>query len=294
MPEISSQEKAEAEAAAAALEYCERIRLLGTPSNGRPVTAWPGHGSLLRFIQNEHNCKKPAGLSILNIPTEDGNRTTSGPARDISITPAQGYHGLLKELPSLTNANGSSTLIIVENICPWVLALLGGVYDIDPQFFAEHVNIVSWYRMEDNIPERLPSLPSTKKVEDFLTLKFMEPRELLPSGDAGADAGSILWCDDLKTRIAHSAGKLIPISRRGRDFPWLVFTRQTFSVWCRKKANDNGWIGTDLGIRLFVCSADLDSDHVTGSAFSSQEMVRRSSRIPQPKLTSEVERDVPR
>ncbi len=61
-----------------------------------------------------------------------------------------------------------------------------------------------------------------------------------------------------------------------------------------KRANDNGWIGTDLGIRLFVCSADLDSDNVTGSAFSSQEMVHRSSRIPQPKLTSEVERDVPR
>ncbi|KAF2176590.1 hypothetical protein K469DRAFT_755601 [Zopfia rhizophila CBS 207.26] len=239
MPPITSKQEA-------ADEYRERIRLLGTPWEGRPITPWPGLTSLLKFIKIRHDCTKPAEISIVNIPAERGINAASGPASEISIIPTEGYHGLLEEMPSLAGNTSSSHLIIVENICPGSLALLGGAYDIDPQFFAGHVNVLPWYRMDEKIPERLPSLPSTKKAEDFLLLRYVETREVSALDNASIHANSVLWPDGHETRLQHSAGKLIPLSRQGQEFPLMAFTRQTVSVWCQKKTNGDGWIAIML------------------------------------------------
>jgi hypothetical protein len=122
---------------------------------------------------------------------------------------------------------------------------LGGVYDIDIQFFAEYTSIVSWYQMYENVPERLPALPSTRNAEDFLSLRYVSTRQLLSEkDDASIRAGSVIWPEMEKTRIGQSAGRLKPISAPKKIFPPMAFTRQGFNVWCKKKIDCQGWIGT--------------------------------------------------
>jgi hypothetical protein len=272
----------------AADEYRERIRQLGTlETTDRTIAPWPGLASLRKFIETQHECTKPAEISVVKIPLEGGD-----PASKVEIISTEGPEHAL----SLANTTTSSQLIIVENICPKTLALLGGAYDIDPQFFAEHVNVLPWYRMDDKLPERLPSLPSTKKAEDFLLLRYVETRELSPVDNASIHAGSVLKPDSLKTRVKHTAGKLKPVPRQEQEFPLLAFTRQTVSVWCQKKPNGDGWIGMSSNARPIVSLSNLYSNHVTGSTISTQERARdcdcRSIRVSQPQPASEDERGI--
>jgi hypothetical protein len=268
-------------------EYRERIRQLGTLETDCTIAPWPGLANLRKFIETEHECTKPAEISVVKIPSEGGD-----PASKVEIISTEGPEHAL----SLANTTTSSQLIIVENICPKTLALLGGAYDIDPQFFAEHVNVLPWYRMDDKLPERLPSLPSTKKVEDFLLLRYVETRELSPVDNASIHAGSVLKSDSLKTRVQHTAGKLKPVSRQGQEFPLMAFTRQTVSVWCQRKPNGDGWIGMSSNARPIVSLSNLYSNHVTGSTISTQERARdcdcRSIRVSQPQPASEDERGI--
>jgi hypothetical protein len=282
-PTTSTQEAAE--------EYRERIRLLGIPVGDRHIAPWPGLKSLLEFITIGHDCTKPAEISIINIPTAGGINVAWDPASEVSVISVEGPHGLLEQLPSFADTALSSQLIIVENICPDTLAYLGGAYDIDPQFFAEHINVLPWYRMDTEIPERLPSLPSTKKAEDFLTLRYVETRELSASDNASIHADSVLWPDPLGTRLKHSAGKLTPLSRQGQEFPLMAFTRQTVSVWCQKKTNGYDWIGIVSNVRPIVFPSNFYSNHATGSTISTQASTRLcgSSRIPQPQPASKDE-----
>lgn len=225
----------------AADEYRERIKRLASKvkRTSNDIPPWPGLANLREFIELErqHPCTKPPEISIINIP---------GDGSGFSITPPiWGYQDLFNQLPSLSNKSPFSHLIIVEHLCPDTLALLGGTYDIDTQFFADHINVLSWYRMVEPVPERLPSLPSTKNAEDFLLLRYVGARELLLE----EDAGSVLYPDMTKTRMGHSAGKMKPVSWAGKASdpetpdPPMAFTRQTVSVWCQKKANGDGWIG---------------------------------------------------
>jgi hypothetical protein len=155
-----------------------------------------------------------------------------------------GSYGLSKRLQSLTENSSSSQLIIVENICPETLALLGGFYDIDIQFFAEYISVVTWYQMYEDVPERLPALPSTRNSEDFLLLRYVSTRQLHEGDDFGTLEGSSILLPDMeKTRSGHSAGLLKPISAPKRKFPPMAFTRQCVNVWCKKKINCQGWIG---------------------------------------------------
>jgi CorA-like Mg2+ transporter protein len=223
-------------------KYYERIMQF-CPREACDIPLWPGFTALREFMTSEQVCTKPPGISIVNIPWEK-DYTSQLPI----ILPEDPFLG---ELPSLADATPSSQLIIVENICPKTLATLGGTYDIDPQFFAEHINILSWYRMDEKVPERLPSLPSTKKREDFLVIKYVETREIELSDDASI-AESVLWPDPSETRIRQSAGKLEPVSKPGKTFPRMAFTRQTVSIWCQKKTSGNGWVGKNSNIRLIL------------------------------------------
>jgi hypothetical protein len=247
--------------------YCEWIMRL-CPGEACDIPLWPGFTALREFIMGGHDCAKHPGISIVKIPGE------SGPASKLSITSPESPRDLLVTLPSLADTTPSSQLIIVENICSETLAILGGTYDIDPQFFAEHVNVLSWYRVDEKVPERLPSLPSTKKGEDFLVLRYVETREIGLSDDASVYAKSVLWPDSSETRISHSAGKLEPISRPGITFPRMAFTRQTVSVWCQKKTSGKGWIGMSSNVRLIVSLSNLYSNHAAGSTISTRQETR--------------------
>jgi hypothetical protein len=267
----------------AAERYRERIKRLATTRTDAGITAWPGLTKLRVFTEEGHLCTKPPETSIVNIPGERGH------ASEFSIA-ALGVHDLFDQLPSLTDTSPSSQLIIVENICPGTLALLGGAYDIDPQFFAEHINVLSWYQMYEKVPERLPSLPSTKNAEDFHLLKYVETRELFVPDDAG----SVISTDERKTRIRQSAGKLKPISgpaARKQIFPPMAFTRQTVSVWCQKKTKSDGWICMSSNFRPIASSSNFYSNNATRSAISTQKKTRqlRPGRVPQPQPASKGE-----
>jgi hypothetical protein len=195
-------------------------------------------GALRKIVEEGAPCNTPPDISIVNIPGQ-GDRSSK-----FSITDLQNPHDLVGRLPSLVDNSQSSQLIIIENICSDTLTLLGGYYDIDPQFFAQYTNVLSWYQMREKVPERLTSLPSTRNAEDFLLLRYVSTRELYEEDDASIRARSVIWPDMKNTRLGHSAGRLKPISGPEDTFPPIAFTRQCFSVWCKKKTNSNGWIGT--------------------------------------------------
>jgi len=231
------------------IKYRERIEQL---SNCR-ITPWPGLETLRKFMKKGYSlsfppedfklaekpvpaCNVPADISIFNIPGEDD-------ASIPSFTHVEGAYELSELLPSLAGYSPDSQLIIVENICPDTLALLGGFYDIDIQFFAEYTNVVSWYQMYEMVPERLPALPSTRNAEDFLSLRYVSTRRLYEEPGASRRASSIIYPDMGKTRVGNTAGRLKPISVSKQT---MAFTRQCFSVWCKKKTDCQGWIGTCL------------------------------------------------
>lgn len=223
------------------------------------ITPWPGLESLRNYIKDGYSCTfspdalkpvveegapclLPADISIINIPSPSPDQ-----APQFSITDLNNLNNpddLFKHLPSLEDNSDGSKLVIIESICPKTLTLIGGYYDIDPQFFAQYTNILSWYQMFEAVPERLASLPSTKKAEDFLMLRYVSTRQLTEEPEASIRARSVIWPDMGNTRLGDSAGRLKPISAPEQTFPPMAFTRQCFTVWCKKKTNGNGWIGT--------------------------------------------------
>jgi hypothetical protein len=217
------------------------------------ITPWPGLENLREFMEKGYSfsflsappklkekpievCNHPAEISIINIPGE-------GDASKFSVTHMKGACELSERLPSFAENSSSSQLIIVENICPKTLALLGGFYDIDVQFFAEHTGVVSWYQMNEIVPERLPALPSTRNAEDFLSLRYVSTRQLKETDNSSIRADSVTWPNMEQTRVGNTAGRLKPISAPNKTFLPMLFTRQGFSVWCKKKIDCQGWVG---------------------------------------------------
>jgi hypothetical protein len=236
-------------------KYRERVDRLWNYT----ITPWPGLESLRKYIKEGYSCTfspdalksvveegapclLPSDISIINIPSPSPDQIS-----EFSITDLKDLNNtddVFDHLPSLDDSSDGSKLVIIENICPQTLTLIGGYYDIDPQFFAQYTNILSWYQMFEAVPERLSSLPSTKKAEDFLMLRYVSTRQLTENPEASIRARSVIWPDMGSTRLGNSAGRLKPISAPEQTFPPMAFTRQCFSVWCKKKTNGNGWIGT--------------------------------------------------
>jgi hypothetical protein len=141
----------------AMLMYRERIRRLADCN----IAHWPGLTSLRIYTELSDPCRGPPEISIVNIPKEEGL------ASELSITNLNGHIDLFGQISSLADTSPFSQLIIVENICPNSLALLGAAYDIDPQFFADHVNVLSWYRMFEAVPESSKA-QVTLSINNFL------------------------------------------------------------------------------------------------------------------------------
>jgi len=118
----------------------------------------------------EQASQNPAKFTIAHIPS--GLPVSPG----IEFDPFEGIAGLVHRLEQPV-AKDSCRLIIVENICAQTISLLGERFDIDPQFFADHLNNEPWYRIA-NVPDRIPALPSTQKYHDFLQLRYIEPRKI--------------------------------------------------------------------------------------------------------------------
>lgn len=184
-------------------------------------------------------------------------------------------------------------LFLVENLCPRIICLLGGAFDVDPQFFADHINNTSWHRI-DEIPERLQALPSVQRNESHLQLRYIEARTLLatrPSCSSSSDstlrgddvemqcthdhtahhddddAASFIYPDERTTRVLRKAGKLQPRVRAGKSYDRLIMTRQPVTIWVREnETGPQGWVGKS-SFSIACCRCCLD--HRTSSMMPS-------------------------
>jgi hypothetical protein len=201
---------------------------------------------------------QPANITCVSITSDC---LSGGSGLKINFREHETISELEEELTSSTKSKESCRLFVIENICPRTMSFIGGSLDIDPQFFADHLNNTSWYRIAD-VENRLTALPSVQKLQDFLQLRFIEIRTVLPCLDSStgtfgkekeADAAQDPWSDvqsfvvpdKTATTIPRKAGKLAPRrTQQGHNFDLLLCTRQVVSVWFQeKKPGEEGWIG---------------------------------------------------
>ncbi len=209
----------------------------------RLAQACPTYRVLNEFLSvKTHACQRPAKTTIITINPEsaDGNISARLEINDLDGSPA------LAQYLGSPRSNQCCQLFLVENLCPETIALLGGHFDIDPQFFAEHVDNTSWYRITD-VADHIPALPSTKKMHDFLQLRHIEARVFSDSPTFQSlfdGSGTTITPDRTTTRLPRKAGRIIPRSRKGLHFDPLICTRRVVTVWFQKRKSENeGWTG---------------------------------------------------
>jgi hypothetical protein len=234
-----------------AQDYCDLITQL--------APSWPGHEALHDFVNlKQHPSTCPAKITVATINSSDRSTEVSP---TIEFKEFEDIDNLAQSLASIPKDDSCCRLYIVENVCPRVIVLLGGHFDIDTQFFADHVNNLSWYRIDD-VSKRIPALPSSEKVHDFLQLRYLDFRPIesknnrLKTGisrtltnrlpDPASDAKSFTHPDNTTTRIVRKAAKLVPTKREGKAFNTLLCTRNVITAWFQNRSiARGGWAGVN-------------------------------------------------
>ncbi|KAM0720897.1 hypothetical protein Q7P37_003182 [Cladosporium fusiforme] len=121
----------------------------------------------------------------------------------------EGLTKTLKSLRSVQDASVTHRLIVVEDLCPRLIEALGKVFNLDPEFFAEHLNR-SGYNGEDydaNPPTRWNTAHTAKDhasttwcrpvyQNSRLTAWLQDPGSLLNKrGGSASGTSSITWRD---------------------------------------------------------------------------------------------------
>lgn len=220
--------------------------------------ASPGYQGLDEFVNiKKDTCQSASKFSILTISANEQQETTES---RIGHQDFEGTTKLAEYLPHLQDENESCNIFLVENVCPETIVLFGGFFDINPQFFADHVKNGDWFK-DSNLMDLLPALPSSQKWHDFLQVRFVQSLELFkkpPSGfDSASEWGSqtgaevkqdptvdYLVPDENITRLPRKAGRLTLLApdREGPDS--LLCTKQNIAVWFGKRGSQiKGWNG---------------------------------------------------
>jgi len=152
-----------------------------------------------------------------------------------------GSQGLADFLSAKRQDARTCRLFLVENVDPDTIVLLGGVFHIDPQMFADHLENSSWYRISQ-IPQQLPALQSVKNEEDFIRLRGVAPR-VLDGCDDSQSVRTFLYPDDRSTRVKRKGGKMKPFPRNGHVFEPIIITRDSIPVWFGASESGTGWNG---------------------------------------------------
>lgn len=232
----------------------------------------------------DHGSQSPVQITV--------GKIGSDPSLGIQFCKRSGIAELLEELHPNNWKRDDCKLLIIENICGKTITTLGKKFDIDPQFFVDHLNTEPWYRIL-NIAERTPALPSRRKLHDFVCLQYIEAHTVsnsqcevsaesadLESGLNGYDvndARSYMEPDPLTTRIPRKGGKLRPRARKGRAFKKMLCTRQVISIWFKKGDTDTeGWTGITKQSKVGV---------VVKLTYSRCHTVRSSFQIARRQLT---------
>jgi hypothetical protein len=243
-----------------ARDYCRLISQL--------APSWSGHEALHDFVNvKQHPSTCPAKITVATI-NSSGRSTDVSPT--IEFKDFEDIDDFAQSLASTPKDDSCCRLYVVENVCPRAIALLGGRFDIDTQFFADHVNNLSWYRI-DNVSKRIPALPSSEKVHDFLQLRYLDFRPIESQNtfalsnrikpgisrtltdklsDPASDAKSFTHPDNTTTRIVRKAAKLVPAKREGKAFNTLLCTRNVITAWFQKRSlARGGWAGMNRFMR---------------------------------------------
>jgi hypothetical protein len=208
--------------------------------------------------------KIPPKVTILTINPEatDDEKDFEVNSRDF-----EGTKTWTDELLNSQSRKGVCNIFLVENICPATIALLGGFFDINPQFFADHVKNGDWFKDQD-LMDHIPALPSSQKWHDFLQVRFIQTLAVAkpsPStlelnrtpttfemdkgiegrgGDTAQNPSQdYLEPDETIIRLPRKAGKMIPRARDDRNLELLLCTKQSITVWFGKKKLEEGWNG---------------------------------------------------
>jgi len=205
-------------------------------------STYKSFASFFKEIDGEY--ASPAKFTVVSI------RAGLDGLQSFKLREFEGAAQLSLELGTLEASEDTSRLFLVENICPQTVSLLGERFNIDPQFFADHFNTESWYRIGEDY--QLPALPSSQKSQDFLTLRFIETQTILKSlseqeNDVAIipdDAVSFILPDKTTARVQRKAGRLTPRSRAGQSFHPLLLARQAITIWFQEHGSGGqGWTG---------------------------------------------------
>ncbi len=211
-----------------------------------------------------HHCQEPAKITVLTMTLTEENPSDSSVTTIHLNTSLQ----LAEFLGNNVVSKSTCRLFIVENVCPETIALLGGQLDINPQFFAAHVNNAPWYRSESGI-DHTPILPSILKSVDFLQVKYIVPivvsamegydmeiigrgfrRPSLLAADLDVNDPLVQHPDEKSTRIPRKAGVVMHRPMAGLHHMHVLFTRQVLSMWIQRlkiEPANGGWIGVCFG-----------------------------------------------
>jgi hypothetical protein len=216
-------------------DYKARIRNLSGQANWSGVDAFKEY-----FSHHPSSCR--TRLSIVDFPNHSG-------IIDDIVDPCSLNHS--KVLDLITESNQPDCrLYIIESPCAEIIALLGGSLDINPLFWVEHLDVLPWYRTdEDFYQDPRLILPSTRLRQSYMHLRTIQSRDKQKS-DTDSIRSDIY--DDGSTGILRKAGILRQTVARQREFATVVLTRQRFTSWFKKtsigggdpkQASRSGWRG---------------------------------------------------
>jgi hypothetical protein len=225
--------------------------------------ASPGYQGLDDFVNAKRDtCQVAPRFTILTITADESEK--SGEA-SISRRDFQSTNKLTEQLTHSQDQHGKCNIFLVENVCPETVALLGGFFDINPQFFADHVKNGDWFKDSD-LMDQLPAIPSSQKWHDFLQVRFVQTLTVSKKSASGFDSASkcmteanadvaqdpsldYLVPDESITRLPRKAGKLTPLAQADENLDFLLCTKQNITVWFGERGpQEEGWNGKQYEI----------------------------------------------
>lgn len=124
----------------------------------------PTFTPLHKFLLEAH----PRPCKITLVEFKEDNR---GEHRHEKIPSSE----LEKELMELEKTEGHR-LLLIEDLCPTVITMLGRYWGVPPDFFLAHLENSNWYSLQ-NIPQNLPGLSSVQSLDGYVRFQFIGPRE---------------------------------------------------------------------------------------------------------------------
>lgn len=164
-------------------------------------------------------------IDVVHFKSRSGRRRMARQLIDIGIV----------DDPTVT-----SRVLLVEDLCPETIEMLDTAFDLDPEFFAEHLNR-SGYDAEDYGEVDAARWNTSHLGKDYVNLTWCRPvyqnplltkwlrapRNLLNRGEGRTDGTSILtWRDAIFTAI----GKRNPLAREHRLRVETNIFRQSWSL----------------------------------------------------------------